>query len=395
MLLWIIFALLTAIVLAILFLPLGNRKAAVGQPQAAAADIAVYKDQLTEIDADLERGLIGQTEAEAARTEVSRRLLAQAEQPNGQSVAAPADGLGRSRLARYLAAGSVPVLALSLYLYAGSPNLPAQPYSERVAAPSPTARLDVLVARAEEQLRRNPKDGMGWDVLAPVYLRQRRFSQAAEAYARALDILGESPKRLIGLAESRLALNNGVVNEAIRTLFKRVLELQPEHAEAQYWLIKAKEQDGQLRAAAAGYRAMLDKASPQAPWRGMVAGQLRNIENRLGIAPSTGDAKTAANGGASATPGRGPTAADIAAAQKMTVQDRMQMINQMVGRLAERLKTNGNDLPGWQKLVRAYAVLGKSQEAKSALATARKQFAGDGKALAVLDQLAKQFKLGT
>lgn len=426
MLLWIIFALLTAAVLAIILLPLVGRRAVADAP-ASAADVAVYRDQLAEIDSDLERGLIAAPEAKAARTEVSRRLLAQADRPtdagkaeggqtaSGQAVsgqAASEDGKARPRYAFALAAIAIPALALSLYLHAGSPDLPGQPYSQRVSAPAPAARLDALIAKAEAQLRLNPKDGMGWDVLAPIYLRQQRFGRAAEAYARALDLLGETPRRLSGLAEAQIAVDNGIVSEKTRKLFQRLLQLQPRRAEARYWLAKAKEQDGRLREAAAAYRAMLASAPAKAPWRGMIAAQLHRVEGRLGLASTAGAgsvAATAAGSGSSSGVGaatargpstasrreRGPTAADIASAQRMSVADRLQMINRMVAGLAARLKSNGNDLPGWQKLVRAYAVLGQSQKAKNALATARKQFAGDGKALAVLDQLAKRFKLDT
>ncbi|MGI9387049.1 MAG: tetratricopeptide repeat protein, partial [Methyloligellaceae bacterium] len=90
---------------------------------------------------------------------------------------------------------------------------------------------------------------------------------------------------------------------------------------------------------------------------------------------------------------KGPTAEQVAAASKMTAGDRSEMINQMVSGLAERLKEDGNDLEGWVKLVRAYTVLGKRDEALKAFADAEKNFKGNSEALGTLQALRKQLKL--
>ena len=79
----------------------------------------------------------------------------------------------------------------------------------------------------------------------------------------------------------------------------------------------------------------------------------------------------------------------------MAPEARQQMINNMVEGLAERLKKDGNDLTGWLKLVRAYKVLGRNDDAASALSEARKQFASDEKSLSELNDLAKSLGLGS
>lgn len=399
MLFWIIVALLMAIVLPVVLLPL--LRSSNSDEADGAADVAVYKDQLSEIAADLERGLIGSEEAQAARTEISRRLLKQSTAGGGNSVGGKpqSDGLARAML--LVTAVFIPLAAVVLYLTKGSPSLPGQPYAARISTSNPTSRLDVLVARAESRLRANPKDGMGWDVLAPIYLRQRRFDRAAEAYARAMDLMGESPKRLSGLAAARVSLDNGVVSEGTKKLFQRLLVLQPGRADAQFWLAKALEQDGKLADAAAAYRKMLKDAPEEAAWRGMVEGQLAQLQQRLNGGSGGPSGSAVAKGNKQSGPAvaggddRGPSAADVVAAKNMSAGDRSKMIDQMVANLAERLKNNGKDLPGWQKLVRAYVVLGKNGEAKQALKEARKNFAGDGQAQAQLDALEKQFRLGT
>ena len=94
-------------------------------------------------------------------------------------------------------------------------------------------------------------------------------------------------------------------------------------------------------------------------------------------------------------PGPGPSAADVAAAEKLAPEDRARMIAQMVDGLAERLKRDGRDLAGWLRLVNAYAVLDRKDDARAALARARQHFPADEKALAELAALAKSLGLGS
>lgn len=83
------------------------------------------------------------------------------------------------------------------------------------------------------------------------------------------------------------------------------------------------------------------------------------------------------------------------AAEEMAPTDRVAMVNQMVDGLAERLKENGEDLEGWVKLVRSYAVLGKRDEALQALSSAAKNFKGDSAAIGTLNLLKQKLKLGS
>jgi len=203
-LLWLILAGLTAIVLFFLLRPLTSSGGAA--PVREAFDAAVYRDQLEEIESDRARGLIGDAEAEAARLEVARRLLAtdskMAESDNEPKVAKPA------RLALIGVALALPLAAVSLYLVYGSPRLPDQPLAARLQDPAAETNIAALVARVEARLRAHPDEGEGWDVIAPVYLSARRYSDAAEAYRQAIRLLGASAQRLSGYGEA-LVLEQG------------------------------------------------------------------------------------------------------------------------------------------------------------------------------------------
>jgi cytochrome c-type biogenesis protein CcmH len=217
--------------------------------------------------------------------------------------------------------------------------------------------------------------------VAPVYLKLGRFKDAADAYARAAQLNGESVKLLAGLAEASMLANDGVVSDEARRAYDRILTLEPDRIEARFWLAVAKEQDGKLNEALADYRALLSAAPATAPWRAAVAERLEELTQRL------------AAGGKPAS--SGPSAAEMAAAQALSPEERNRMIAGMVEGLAQRLKQNGNDLAGWRRLLNAYVVLDRKSDAREALAEARRNFAGDERALGELSTLAVSLGLGS
>ena len=385
MLLWIAFALVTAAVLAAVLGPLG--RAPRTRPEAETGALAVYRDQLREIEAERTRGLLEESDAAAARVEVSRRLLASA----GEAEARPGDGAGGGgapgvqtplRLTPVSLAVAVlfPVLTLGLYLSYGSPGVPSHPIAGRGEASLEQARIGELIAKVEARLREHPEDAAGWDVIAPVYLKLGRFQEAAAAYANAARLDGETPRRLAGFAEASVLAADGIVTEQARLAYEKIARLEPARPEPRFWLALAKEQDGRLADALADYKALLADAPPDAAWRPAVEGRVGDVSRRLAV--SQGAQET-----------RGPTASDIAAAEKLAPEDRSRMIAAMVDGLAERLQRDGRDLAGWLRLVNAYAVLDRKDDARAALAKARSHFPGDEQALARLSALAQSLGL--
>ena len=173
--------------------------------------------------------------------------------------------------------------------------------------------------------------------------------------------------------------NNGIVSEQAAKVYAKVLALEPEAAEAKFWLAVAKEQDGKLKEAAEDYQGLLNSAPKQAPWRGLVSQRLQTVRSKIGDGP----------GGAQA----GPTADDISAARKMSPEGRTAMIEQMVAGLAARLEANGNDLEGWKKLLRSYVVLGARDKATKALGQARKGLAGNKAKVDAINAFARELGL--
>ena len=342
MALWFVFALMTvAAVFAVLW-PLGRTPRA----DRDGRETAVYKDQLAEVERDKAAGLIGPREAEAARVEISRRLLAASEAEAGTtSVSLPF-----RRFVAVVALAGLPLIAAGFYLELGSPTLGDFPLAERTRSVAATDRLDKLVAQVEAHLEKNPADGRGWDVLAPVLLKLGRFDDAVRAYRNAVTYNGEKASRHADFGEALAAAAGGVVTADAKSEFERAIALDPEEAKARYFVGLAAEQDGRKDEAATIWRAMLDKAPRDAPWRELVQSALLRV-------------------GGPAMPKLSEDT--IAAAKDMNAGDRDTMIRGMVERLATRLKENGDDVEGWLKLVRAYMVLGDTDKAKTALADAR------------------------
>jgi cytochrome c-type biogenesis protein CcmH len=205
-------------------------------------------------------------------------------------------------------------------------------------------------------------------------------------------LLGESAKRLSGQGHALVLANNGVVTEEAKAALERAAELDQSLIEPRILLAIAKEQDGKFQAAIEDWRALLDKAPKDAPWRAMVEKKIAEDEAQL-----AGKPVAEAEGPAAVQPAepseRGPSAAEVAAAESMSPSERQAMIETMVQRLATKLDQDGSDLTGWLKLVRAYSVLDRKDDALKALERAKGQFSGNAQALQQLDQLAAELGL--
>src|SRR5205807_6701220 len=241
MTLWFLFALMTAAAIFAVLWPLGRGTR--GQ-QRTGSDLAVYRDQLDEIARDRATGLIGEAEAEAARVEVSRRLIAAADALALGAPVSVSGGKLRRRAAALMALLALPALAAALYLKLGSPELPGQPLAARATTPLQDRTLDTLVAQVEEHLTKNPDDGRGWEVVAPVYMRLGRFEDAVKARRNALRLNGGSAVREADLGESLTAQANGVVTDDAKAAFERALEHDAKSLKARFFLAVAAHQDG-------------------------------------------------------------------------------------------------------------------------------------------------------
>jgi cytochrome c-type biogenesis protein CcmH len=351
--LWFVFALMTAAAVFAVLWPLGRRSAV----EREGTETTVYKDQLAEIERDRAAGLIAPIEAEAARVEIGRRLLAAAE-TEAKAPPVSQSSRGVRRAVSMVALIGLPLLAASTYWELGSPQLPDFPLASRERQPAASASLEALVAKVEAHLEKNPTDARGWQVLTPVLMKLGRYDDAVRAVRNTITYGGETAARRADLGEALTGVANGVVTSDAKTEFERAVALDAKEVKAQYFLGLAAEQDGRREDAAATWRALLASGPADAPWRPLVTSALARVGGPPVGAPA-------------------PDAGEMAAAKGMSEGDRATMIQGMVERLAGRLKQDGHDVPGWLRLVRAYMVLGDADKSRAAVADARQAVGQD------------------
>jgi cytochrome c-type biogenesis protein CcmH len=350
MMLWTLFALMIAAALLAVLWPLRRAKIADATPPGSG-DVAVYRDQLEEVERDREAGTIGAAEAEAARIEVARRLIgaAQAQTAAGPRTTGDPPPRRRRVAALFIIVG-LPLGAVALYLVIGSPSLPGQPLAARTMPARGVDRsVEALIARVEAHLAEHPEDGRGWEVIAPVYLRLGRFDDAVKARANALRLLGETAERSADLGEALVAAASGVVTADAKAAFDQAVRLDPTNVMARFYLGLAAEQDGDRMAAARIWRALLADAPEGARWPEFVRKALARVESPAAPGPDAVAPPAVAN----------------------------DAIRGMVERLAARLRKDGSDVEGWIQLVRSYKVLGEGDRVKDVISDARRALAGD------------------
>ncbi len=345
MTLWLVLVLMTAAAMFAVLWPLARRT-----PLRHGSDVAVYRDQLDEIQRDCSTGLIGDAEAEAARVEVSRRLIAAADAEESERPAEETATLRHRRVTAIAGLVLLPAGAFALYLTLGSPDLPGEPLAARVQTAAEARNVQDMVARVEDHVARNPNDGKAWEVLAPVYMRIGRYDDAVRAWSNVISLNGSNAEREADFGEAMVAAANGVVTADAKAAFDRALKIDPQDVMARFYTGMAADQDGRRADADKIWNDLIAGAPPNAPWIEVVRHALaRNAPAAAATAPA-------------------------AAAQSAPPDHE---VNAMVERLAERLKKDGSDVQGWLQLVRSYRVLNQSDKMEAALADARKALAGD------------------
>ena len=221
---WVIAALLVGLALAFLVTPLvRNRAASGGSASRAAANLAVFRDQLAELDADLAAGSIDREQWEAARGDLQRGLLEAVDVPSANA-AAP---VKRSKAAAIAVAVAVPLISVSLYLGLGNPQGLA-PGKENAAQGAPhqltREQIDTMVARLAQRLESNPDDGEGWVVLARSYNALGRYGEAAAAYAKAEAKFPQDAQLLADYADSLAMAQGQTLQGKPEALVRRALQ---------------------------------------------------------------------------------------------------------------------------------------------------------------------------
>ena len=294
---WAVFAVAAALAAAALARPL------LGRPSERAADagradfdMQVFRRQLADLEADRARGLMAPGEADAARLEIERRILAAAAETEREGAAGSRGAGGRRRagalaLAAAIGAG-VPALSLALYAAVGAPGEPDRPLAERPQQPPPAmgaegmpADVEAAMARLAERLREAPDNLDGWLLLARSYAATGRFDGAAEAFANAAALAPGDADIAASHGEALFHAAGGVMTPAAARRFDEALALDPAHPGARYYRGVAALQAGDGPAALAVWTALAADAAPDAPWLPEIRRRAQALAAELGVDP--------------------------------------------------------------------------------------------------------------
>ncbi|MDZ4376294.1 MAG: c-type cytochrome biogenesis protein CcmI [Phenylobacterium sp.] len=389
--LWMILTLMTVLAAVGLAVPLLRRRDA--QKAGRADTVTVLKAQLGEIEAQAQSGAIPAPEAEALKTDLKRRVLAEGRQPEAEARPLP------ERTLLFAALGIVAIVTLAgtgLYLAIGRPDVAAAPAlggepdaAAGAADGHPQGDVAAMVAQLETQMQQRPDNAEGWRMLGWSYLQTGRNAEAAEAYGRAAALDPSNTDYLSAQGEATVLAAEGQVTPAAEAIFRKALAIDAADPRARYYLAVGKDQRGDQQGAMNDWIALLRSAPPDAPWASEVRGFVEKVAADRGI-DLTGRLPPAPAMAAAQSAPRGPSAEQVAEAQSLSEGDRDAMIEGMVAGLAERLKQNPRDRAGWERLMRARMVLGQTQQAAADYRSARQALSASPSDQAALEATARQ-----
>ena len=284
-------------------------------------ELAIYRDQLAEIERDRASGALSESEAAAARLEIERRILAAAD------IARPAMTTSSTlhRLLPPALALAIPLLALGLYLRVGHPGLPSAPFA---GGARPPAEQPMDLARLVAEAR-------------AIAAQQPNNAEAQSALGEALTLEAD-----------------GTVTPAALQAFNKAVVLQPNDARSLYYLGLHDAQAGDSKAALQRWQDLEAKSPPDAPFLPVLRAEMARVAREAGLPPPA----------SAAMPQPSREQQDAMAA--LTPEQRQQAIRGMVEGLAARLKDNPQDRAGWLRLANAWKVMGENASAVDAYAKA-------------------------
>jgi cytochrome c-type biogenesis protein CcmH len=275
-------AVLLAIVLVFVFVPLARGGGRARSREALAR--AVYRDQLGELDRELERAVVAPGEAGAARREIERRLIASAEvEPGAPSRRAPV-------LAASLAV-AVALVAAALYATVGAPGVRDRPYADRqaeraVAEHRMPPDLDKAVADLEERLAANPNNLDGWLLLGRTEAAREHWQKSAEAMRHAMTLAKDRADIAAGYGVALVMADGGMVTPAARDAFAAALAAEPTNPEALWYLGLAAVQGHEPNQARGYWRRLMDSLPADSEDRKNVAAALDALDRATGAGAS-------------------------------------------------------------------------------------------------------------
>jgi cytochrome c-type biogenesis protein CcmH len=373
MLFWVAALICSAVAVFFVIRPLALRRRS-AQPRAAH-DAQVFRDQLAEVDNDLERGVLSEEQARAARIEISRRLLAADAERQRHADHAPAPMLASAALALALLVGA-PLGTYALYTAIGEPGLPDQPIAARATGqrpgqtiaearlgqpspPTPDGEAADLIRQLEERLAGDDPDPQGLFLLARSYSQLGDYGAAWRTYRRLIDTQdGDAPGTVYtAMAESMIIATNGYVSPEAEAALEQALRREPGNPIARYYMGAVQAQLDQPRAAIELWTSVLRDSPADAPWVPATIARIEDTVEQTGLPMP-----------------------DLSTRPAPDEAEQARMMADLVTKFEARLLQEGGTVDEWVQLVRSYEVLDATEDATRARANALSAFGEDAEA---------------
>lgn len=310
-------------------------------PSSSALNVSIYREQLQAVERDLASGAISAAEADSARDELQLRMLDDAQEDDAAPARAPAGAAKWTALA-------ITVLLLGgsagMYAWLGAPGA-IDPVTAQNAERD---RVYAMVEQLAQKLKDQPDNLRGWAMLGRSYKVMGRMDDAMQAYAKVGSLLDTDPDVMVDYADLLAVRTGNTLDGRPIALVRKALEINPKHPMALMLAAAHAYQQEHYKEAIAYWESLLAVIGPDAQEAQQFMGFIAEAREKAGL---SADKKA----GIAPMPGGAPDGA---------------MIQQMVERLAARLKDNPGDLEGWSRLARSYKVLGRLADAEVAYSKA-------------------------
>jgi cytochrome c-type biogenesis protein CcmH len=369
----------------------------------ASKDLLIYKDQLVEVEKDLEKGVLSKSESDAARIEVSRRILL-ADKRSKLEKQTVSISQNHNKLITFIILIFILAGSFSIYAFLGNPSLPDMPLQARLAEikenrsqrisqeeaellvpdeiiEAPSDYL-ALVSKLRIAMKERPNDIQGLRLLALHEFRLGKYRSARKAHLKIINVLGETAtaKDLIDFAEVMIVATNGYVSPEAEFILRRGLEMKPNDGRARYYSGLSMAQSGRPDVTLRLWENLLNEGPDDAPWIPLIKEQIVDVARLVGV-----------NLAQDQLPG--PTSEQINSAETMSDIDRKEMIQGMVSSLSNRLANEGGTVNEWARLIRALGVLGETANASKIWIEAQTIFERNSSDIEILREAARAAKV--
>ena len=291
---WIFAALMLAAAMLLLVPALLGRKQVRDQDRNQQ-NVAIARERMKELEAEYGRGTLSETDYEQAKRELEQALLHDVEATAEPVTTSPATA---ARGAVVWVVLGVPLAAVLLYLQLGTPSA-LQPQVQSTAVPqghaggdTTAATMEQLVAGLAEKLQEEPENAEGWFMLGRSYMSMGRYSEAANAFKRVHDLVGDEPAVMLRYADALAMAQGGRIAGEPFEFIKRALKLKPDDTTGLWLAGLGYEEQGQYEQAVQHWRKLETLMQDDAASRNEVRNLIARAEQKLGRAVTVETAPT-------------------------------------------------------------------------------------------------------